>query len=628
MSNATLSSLQSFIALSLQGTALSDPPQLPDNITDHAIAVINGSDAALRDAALVEHISSMHTTFEKKADMLRSFVSTGLPHEAASCAWLDVLAASAMAKDAANYPQLAGLMAGSARITVRQLMKRLGFEAMYLLAITGASPTVVAHMMASYAIGQNYTGFLRVLKYDRTLIERHVRSCITGDVETSARFSKRWASVMEGAQYVAAVSDPATTIATPTKEAQPMTINDSVKPIINAVLQQAGTNYTIDNLVQAMVERDSLTTTLASTMAKHEKETADLMKRLRDAKSAAPVSLTVAADATLSLPAGKFEMVDVGTVFPQLANVKLQVPKWTWDTPHPHVPEVNTGYIFRKEPLLRALCSLAANENFWIQGHTGSGKTTFVEQIAAALEWPILRVALDSSIDRAELVGSWKLIPDGKGGTETKFLPGIIERAIAHNYILLLDEMAAGRPDALYTLQPVLEHKGLLVLEDGARHVPMAGMSRIVATDNTCGNGDPSGLYPACRILSAATLDRFAEFIHVPYLTKEEEDTLLEQNCGIKKGLRAKLAGFATEMRQAFVRNELPVSYSPRRSVAFARAVERYVDSVPNITEVQAVTMALRGKLFEATPPEFQQKLTELAKVSINSAIDPSTAPF
>src|SRR6185437_13999438 len=134
---------------------------------------------------------------------------------------------------------------------------------------------------------------------------------------------------------------------------------------------------------------------------------------------------------------------------------------------------------------------------------------------------------------------------------------------------------------------------------------PFAPMTRLVATGNTAGSGDESGLYPACRMLSAATLDRFKEFIEVPYLTPEEEETLLRNQTGLKATMAKLLAKFAHEMRAAFVNGELPVSYSPRRSVAFARAVEDYLDMLPaGATQYTALLLALHGKLVQATPRE------------------------
>lgn len=416
-------------------------------------------------------------------------------------------------------------------------------------------------------------------------------------------------------------STPATTkgVTTMSSTINAASINPAVKPLVDSMLAQSGLNLTIDKIIAEFEEKDKLAAALTAA-EKMADETITKLRMQLKTQAAMPTTMTIQASSTI--PGGKMDMVDAGTLFPSLGNLTMKVPHFTWDHAHPDVPVLNTDYIFRTEMLIKALRCLTTGENLWLQGHTGSGKTTFIEQVAARLGWPVARVAFDSNVDRSELVGRMQLDGDGKGGTLSRWLPGVIEKALTNGYIMLCDELDAGHPNALYTLQPVLEGKALTLLEDGGRVVPPAVMSRFAATGNTTGNGDPSGLYPACRILSAATLDRFATFVNVPYITADEEAKLISSSVpGVGKGLLSKLVKFGVEMRQAFVTGQTPVSYSPRRSVAFAREVMDL--QALGFNEGQAVTAAFKSKLYDAASEEFRQRLTEIANAAFGG-VDPT----
>jgi cobaltochelatase CobS len=396
-----------------------------------------------------------------------------------------------------------------------------------------------------------------------------------------------------------------------------------VKSIVDGMLNQAGVNLTLDKIMEEMTAKVSVVAEFADFKLKAEEEITSLRKAASKA-SAMPSTIDLVNSGVGGIPDGKMEMVDAGKIFPMLkANGKLMIPKFTWDSFHPDVPTVNPKYVFRKGMLINALRCLVGAENAWFVGHTGSGKTTIVEQIAAMLGWPVARVAFDSNVDRSELVGRMSLKGDGKGGTVSEWMPGILERATSMGYILLCDEIDAGHPNALYTLQPVLEGKPLTLLEDGGRVVPRHPMCRVFATGNTTGNGDPSGLYPACRILSAATLDRFPNFVNVPYMSQDEEVQLIKDEVpGLANELVQRLAKFATEMRAAFVSNQTPVSYSPRRSVAFAREVDFYYE-MGFKDEAKILSTAFKSKLYDAASEEFRQRITEIANASLGK-IDPT----
>lgn len=398
-------------------------------------------------------------------------------------------------------------------------------------------------------------------------------------------------------------------------------INPALAPVLDSILGQVAPGMTLATVTNEVLAKVAAEMQLAQLKTDSEATITTLRKQLAQAASTPSIS-TVTSHAK-GVPNGKVEFAQASSIFPEMGQLTLTIPHFVWDAPHPDVPAADANYIFRKDMLVKALRCLARNEPFWCVGHTGSGKTTFIEQIASRLGWPVARIAFDAAVDRAELVGRMQLIPDGKGGTESKWLPGIIERALVGNYIILCDEMDAGHPNSLYVMQPVLEGKPLTLLEDGGRVVLPSPLSRLVATGNTAGNGDPSGLYPACRILSAATLDRFKAFIEVPYMTKPEEMRLLSDAApGLSKVMLGKMVKFGAEMRAAFVKGEVAVSYSPRRSIAFARAVDDF-QNMGITDETTAVSMAFREKLYDAASDEFRQRITEVANAAFG-AVDPT----
>lgn len=245
---------------------------------------------------------------------------------------------------------------------------------------------------------------------------------------------------------------------------------------------------------------------------------------------------------------------------------KLEIPMFEWSGPHPDVPQVDENYIFRFDSLLTLLWSLASNKQPWIQGHTGSGKSTLVEQVAAHLQWPLIRVNFDSEISRLDLIGRDTLVADpATGSTVTRWVDGVLPKALRGPYILLLDEIDFVRPDVGYALQPMLEGNGLVLNENGGERVRPHVMSRLVATANTVGQGDEFGLYQGARPQSSAMLDRFRPFIKVPYLsTQEEVDLIKRRHPGIDKGVAEQIGKYVEEHREAFTRAQIMMPLSPR----------------------------------------------------------------
>ncbi len=537
-------------------------------------------------------------------------------------------------------------------MSFRWMLKNVPFQMLALIALTESHHLPVELQLQSLLVNGSWANVVQETGLDLSAVKRTLGNELlqwatqrTGmaSLPTIADVCALWPQgpypngysaglVTQAATASFSISTPATaatpvTVATTTQGVNTMTnaiasINPALKPIIDGVLTQSGVGLTIDSILTEIAAKAALETTLASVTRQHDEEMEQMRKALA-AKASMPSTMTLPS-ASLSIPSGKMEMVQASSIFPQLGSVNLLVPKFTWDHAHPDVPVVNDHYLFRNEMLVKALRCLATGEdNLWVHGHTGSGKTTFLEQIAARLQWPTIRVAFDSNVDRAELVGRMNLKPDGNGGTASEWLPGAIERALSGGYMLIVDEIDAGHPNSLYVLQPVLENKGLTLLEDGGRIVARSPVFRIAATGNTTGCGDPSGLYPACRILSAATLERFQTFIHVPYLALDEEVEMLGRYVpGLNKTMLKKIAKFAGELRNAFTTGQTPIGFSPRRSVAFAKEVVD-LQAMGFNDETAVLTSAFRSKLYDAASEEFRQRLTEIAN-AVFSGIDPS----
>jgi len=252
------------------------------------------------------------------------------------------------------------------------------------------------------------------------------------------------------------------------------------------------------------------------------------------------------------------------------ASLDFDIPHFQWEHPHPLVPEIDESYIFRPEALLKALTGLVRGINTYAVGHTGSGKTTLFLQIAARLNWPLVRVNFDSEITRLDLIGRdvLKVCPSN-GVTVSEFIEGVLPTAIAGPFILLCDEVDRVRPEVSYVFQRALEDQGIMLNEDGGRLVSPHDWHRIVATANTVGQGDEFGLYQGARHQSQAFLDRFTNWIEIGYLSKADETKLLKTKApGIDEDAAKTIMDYVTEHRAAFVNAEIlqPIS---------ARAIEQ-----------------------------------------------------
>ena len=359
------------------------------------------------------------------------------------------------------------------------------------------------------------------------------------------------------------------------------------------------------------------------------KERNHKIKSLESELSAARDALTTASakpmvtgeivrpDADAPFPTGKLGIAkakDVFNITGKLAShFNFDVPKFEWDGKHPLVPDVDPDYVFEKRNLALALDALNAGDNTWVYGHTGSGKTTFVEQICARLGWPLMRVNGDSDISRFELIGK----TDFKDG-ETVFTPGALVTALQEGCVLLVDEFDVTRSETAYVLNRMFEMKGLLLLEDGGRFVPPHPMFRAVAACNSRGNGDEYGIYPAVRTQSAATRSRFTVFIEHDYLKPEQETTLITSKTNIAKEMAEKWVRLANEVREAFKKGRILEVVSPREVLAACSRYQRLTARLGNETEalkmsVESAVLARCSSADRAVVAEIVQRVFGIA---------------
>ena len=187
-----------------------------------------------------------------------------------------------------------------------------------------------------------------------------------------------------------------------------------------------------------------------------------------------------------------------------------------------YVPDLDTDYLFDRETTLAILAGFAFNRRVMIQGYHGTGKSTHIEQVAARLNWPCIRINLDSHISRIDLIGKDAIVlKEGKQVTE--FREGILPWALQHPVALVFDEYDAGRPDVMFVIQRILESSGRLTLLDQNKVIRPHPAFRMFATANTVGLGDTSGLYHGTQQINQGQMDRWSIVATLNYLPHDEE---------------------------------------------------------------------------------------------------------
>lgn len=247
-----------------------------------------------------------------------------------------------------------------------------------------------------------------------------------------------------------------------------------------------------------------------------------------------------------------------------------------------HVPELDPDYLFNKETTLAILAGFAFNRRVMITGYHGTGKSTHIEQVAARLNWPCIRINLDSHISRIDLIGKDAIVlKDGKQITE--FKEGILPWSYQHNIALVFDEYDAGRPDVMFVIQRILEAAGKLTLLDQARVIRPHPSFRLFATANTVGLGDTTGLYHGTQQINQAQMDRWSIVSALNYLPHAQEvGVVLSKNKSYDtdKGRKviANMVRVADLTRNAFMQGDLSTVMSPRTVITWAQNADIFSD--------------------------------------------------
>ena len=239
-----------------------------------------------------------------------------------------------------------------------------------------------------------------------------------------------------------------------------------------------------------------------------------------------------------------------------------------------YVPEIDKNYKFDKDTTLAILSGFSFNKRVLVQGYHGTGKSTHIEQVAARLNWPCIRVNLDSHISRIDLIGKDAItIKDGKQITE--FQEGILPWSIQNPIALVFDEYDAGRPDVMFVIQRVLEAEGNFTLLDKNKVLKQHKYFRLFATSNTVGLGDTTGLYHGTQQINQGQMDRWNIVTSLNYLSLEKEmEIILAKNKSYNnsKGKEdiANMIKVATLTRKGFISGDISTVMSPRTVMHWA----------------------------------------------------------
>ncbi len=265
-------------------------------------------------------------------------------------------------------------------------------------------------------------------------------------------------------------------------------------------------------------------------------------------------------------------------------DTDLQVPGFS--KAGEHVPDIDDAYRFNHDTTLAILAGFAHNRRVIVQGYHGTGKSTHIEQVAARLNWPCIRVNLDSHISRIDLIGKDAIVvKDGKQVTE--YREGLLPWALQHACALVFDEYDAGRPDVMFVIQRVLEVEGKLTLLDQNRVIHPHPAFRLFATANTIGLGDTSGLYHGTQQINQGQMDRWNIVATLNYLPEDEETAIVlakvpsfadkKKRPQGREQIRSMVA-LANLTRQSFMQGDISTVMSPRTVITWAENAEIFGD--------------------------------------------------
>lgn len=258
-----------------------------------------------------------------------------------------------------------------------------------------------------------------------------------------------------------------------------------------------------------------------------------------------------------TIPDKKFK---VSKVF----DIDLDWEVMGFSEPTAHVPEIDPTYQFDYDTTLAILAGFEHNKRVMVQGYHGTGKSSHIEQVAARLNWPCVRINLDSHVSRVDLLGKDTIVlKEGKQVTEWK--EGLLPWSLQHPVALVFDEYDAGRPDVMFVIQRLLEADGKLTLLDQNRVLRPHPAFRLFATSNTVGLGDTTGLYHGTHALNQAQMDRWNIVTTLNYLHHDEEVAIMTNKYpDTDAKMIDKMVRMADLTREGFINGDLSTVMSPR----------------------------------------------------------------
>ncbi|HLO19905.1 MAG TPA: cobaltochelatase subunit CobS [Sphingomicrobium sp.] len=289
-----------------------------------------------------------------------------------------------------------------------------------------------------------------------------------------------------------------------------------------------------------------------------------------------------------------------------------------------HVPDIDPDYRFDRPTTLAVLAGFAKNRRVIVTGYHGTGKSTHIEQVAARLNWPMVRVNLDSHISRIDLIGKDAIvIKDGNQVTE--FRDGILPWALQHNIALVFDEYDAGRPDVMFVIQRVLEVSGRLTLLDQSRVIRPHPAFRLFSTANTVGLGDTTGLYHGTQQINQGQMDRWNIVATLNYLPHDAEVEIVlakvpSYNDDDGRRRISAMVALADLTRAGFINGDISTVMSPRTVMTWAENARIFGDIA------FAFRLTFLNKCDEMERPvvaEYYQRCfgTELAETGVNATL-------
>ncbi len=257
-------------------------------------------------------------------------------------------------------------------------------------------------------------------------------------------------------------------------------------------------------------------------------------------------------------------------------DIDMKVPAFS--VADERVPDIDLTYVFDPDTTLAILAGFAFNRRVMVQGYHGTGKSTHIEQIAARLKWPCIRINLDAHISRIDLIGRDAIVlRDGLQVTE--FREGLLPWALQRPVALVFDEYDAGRPDVMFVIQRVLETEGKLTLLDQNRVIRPNPFFRLFATANTVGLGDTSGLYHGTQAINQGQMDRWNIVVGLNYLPAAvESEIVLKKVAGVPDDTVDKMVKVADLTRQGFVGGDISTVMSPRTVITWAQNTAIFKD--------------------------------------------------